>query len=441
MEIKSRVEQRMIFDCWYRIVFYCNGGMRQNLSFSNKFFRSMITKQHIHLLKSERCRLFKFLIDDIASSTVQRFVSDFEFLVTSWRPPKNELLLNYVDYHYHLLFIVSFLLTQIDSLQLFFYYTNNCTLVNKHNIIKYLIQHYSTKSVISMYSLLYNFVIECTPLFESSPFDSDSSDSVEEIKKLHQSIFNKYKLIERNSNLYVDHDEAIMFHLNNPYESYALLYFSITDIFRRRKSANYGFHYYLSPEHLKITQYCRKLPQFANVQHDISPYQLLFSPLSYSQMMKILSNECQMYVFDEIVPHLYQKNDPVATLIELFSSNEYNFIKLIEHHSIISHRLFKYLFKHQKRARLFELYTKYYPLMFAFKNNAGDWWNFYSCLFRFNNNQIEMIYNFIISLASYSKNQVYDFFGFLGLFLIDSFDDDKLFKALESYRLKITENK
>lgn len=186
----------MLFcDIWYRIVFYCNGSTRRNLSFLDRSFRVMITTQHIHLLKQERSRLFNLLILGVNSSTIERFVADFQYLKKTWKPPKNKLFLNYVDYHYHMLYIVIFLIQHYDVVQLFFHFTNLCNYKNISLVI-YLIEDFSTYSHPNLDRLVNNFVDSTTYIV--------LSESSSKFLEWHYKIFKRHKILKLKSEYFVD---------------------------------------------------------------------------------------------------------------------------------------------------------------------------------------------------------------------------------------------
>lgn len=114
-------------DVWLIIVRFSNGKTRHDLSQLNHHFRTIITNHHIFLLKQEQRRIQSF-VTDVQSTTVERFVNDFEKVKKDWKPPYNYLYLHYVDYNYHLLFVSLEMLAQIESYQLFFHFTNGSEL-------------------------------------------------------------------------------------------------------------------------------------------------------------------------------------------------------------------------------------------------------------------------------------------------------------------------
>lgn len=398
------------YDVWCRITFYSNGKFRQNLSFLNHDFRKMITKHHIHLLKAERKRLFNFLIVDVKSTSVQRFVSDFEHLVKIWKPPSNQLLLHYVDYNYHMLYIAIFLLKHYEIIQLFLHFTNNLGLKGA-NIIIEMIDDFSCYSRLSVGRIVNKIT--------TSPQVVELDDL--SIFELHYKVFGTFEYIRVYGDVCVNYGDCQKLYKNE--ESFALRFFSLSDIIRRR------YHdAFLPPDH----HFSKILPQYQNLSPLItySHTQLMMSPYTYQQLHTIITKECKEFNFENIITNLCKIDDPIASLNNLFVSQEYKQIKLLESPETITETMFPFLLREKDRKRLGNLYTNHLIFVISFKNNVSDYFCFWKRLIKLTDAQLLFIGDCLITLRQQKKQNIINFFQKLKHplpklnHLLDNLDDE-----------------
>lgn len=406
----------LIIDVWFRIVFYCDGTTRQKLSSTNRNFRKMITTEHIHLLKQERVRLYQFLTNDIKSTTVKRFHDDFNYLMKTWKPPKDHLLLHYVDYHFHLLYIIVFLLQHYEVIQLFFHFTND-VILKENNIVLYIIEALSCYATPNIARIVFNFL--------KSIDDYQIIDDSIPIPQMHEMIFQKYQFIQKHRDLYyISYDSHISEQLHNHYESHALRFFSLSDIIRRRNT-NKSTPYF-SLDFAKIYERRNILPQFINLHPKMerSYSQLLMAPYVYQQLHNTINNECQSFIFENIITTLCKHPDPVNSLKQLFQSKEYKIIKLIESPETISETMFEHLIIDQQRERLGVLYSKYLKFTMAFKNNLTNYFCFWRDVLSLTDEQLDEMNSDLTILENQTKDKILNFFS-------DCFRNDTLYQINE----------
>lgn len=319
------------YDVWFFIVRFSNGKTRLNLSKLNKHFRNAITNIHIHFLTQETNRIQSFLID-VESTTTQRFTEDFEKLKLEWKPPHNDLLLNYVDYYYHLLYISLEMLFNIEAYHLFFYHTHGLIVEKNDNLVKILLACFKKgfdlehiNEAISYVSP--DFRIDIESINKKYPFES--------VYFLHKETFHKWKFILapfRSRHLMtlgnVKHNLKHQYH---QYEIMMTRFFSLGEILRRSETFIYEGEFecqlHLPADHVKWVKTQHHLPHF---NHKIPErLSLLYSPYIHSQITILVQNEMSDDSVDSILEALIPFQNQIETLSSLLYSQEFNYLKRI----------------------------------------------------------------------------------------------------------------
>jgi hypothetical protein len=317
----------VVDDVWLFITGLLNGESRHNLSQINKYFRNLITKYHIYLIEQEQRRILSF-ITDVGSTTVSRFLDDFEKLRNEWKPPENNLLLHYVDYHYHLLIITLQMLKKIESYHVFFYFTNKLELSNG-NLVKNLL--YCFKYRQSLEQISKALILTAKFEYPFSSFKILKEYSSFPVHFIHNNFLMKWDFVAvpfRSRYLITLRYKSQI--LNSEYQPYLTMmtrFFSPTEVIIKSKSllTEDQLNWYLGfpSEYVKRFAQTRftKPPHFSN---KIDIEDVICSPYLYEQVSFLFQKEG---LPDTISNKLMSLDHPHKRFSELFNSQEWVMIK------------------------------------------------------------------------------------------------------------------
>lgn len=397
----------LIDDVWLFITRFSNGETRHNLSQTNKHFRNLITNHHIYLINQEQRRILSF-VTDVESTTVQRFLGDFEELKNEWKPPENNLLLHYVDYHYHLLITTLFMLQKIESYHLFFYFTNNLAL-NVGNLVKQLLIYFKYTQNLDAISKAFSL----TPKFEN-PFPSykfPTEYSYFPVHFLHKKIFNKWDFDAvpfRSRYLITLKNKSLQ--SNSQYDPFLTMmarFFSPLEVLVRSKlllGEDHLIWYLIFPADyfIKFDQKRRRHPPHFSQPINIENF--LYSPYSHEQIVSLFQKEGLSEnegCFDVLMGFDY----PHKHLLELFNSPQWSLMRQVFSNNVI-YNIFFTLLDPQKLNSIHYLIKNWPHLFILFNSFSSESIILAEVFSILTIEQIDCFGNYIIFLShSMNKNQ------------------------------------
>lgn len=378
------------FNIWIKITFYSDGPTRHNLSRLNKNFRCMITRLHISLLKKEQKRIQSF-ITDVESTTVNRFIDDFESLKIEWKPPDNNLMFHQVDYHYHLLSVTLEMLRNIELYHLFFYFTNNQTIKPNINLIKQLVHSFQYPSTNTLFEVLGS--ISQTKIQPTFLVNSRHENPL----LLHQKIFNKW---EFDVVVQINGWTKIILK-GQPNESMLTRFFSNNDLSRRLHQTPgnvFGPHLPLDELKFRISTHYDRPPHFKRSIKFFLSYH--YSPHLHEQIILLLRKE-NIFCDERVLESMKFRNNQTTLLTRLFQSDEWGFLKKVLPYSTLLN-FFASLIDEQKLTSICHLFKNWPYLLTLF--NAK---NIETTVLYFDfltTDQIDCIGNFLNSLQVKKKD-------------------------------------